>query len=100
MNEEERILLEEMAKLAKTNNKILKGMQRNARIAFFIHSLKWIAIVVAIFWSYALIQPYLVQIGEIYSGVKSAQDSIGNIQGQINFDSSQIGDFFKSFGSN
>lgn len=98
MDEEDKALLEETAKLAKSNNKILKGMQRTARWSFALHSIKWIIIAVITLWSFTLIQPYLVKIAEIYTGVKSAQESVGNIQNKINLDANQFSDLLKSFG--
>lgn len=99
MNEEEKALLEESIKLSRENNKILRGMQRNARIERFWHLLKWIVIVVITIWSYFLIQPYLVQLQEAYQNIQGAKNAVSDIQGKIPFDSSQIQDILKDLGN-
>lgn len=97
MNEEEKALLIETAELARKNNKILRGMQREANVGKLFHSLKWLVIIAVTVWSYFLIQPYLKQIQSIYTSVQGAQQSVTDLQGKMQIDTSQFENFLKSF---
>lgn len=80
MNEEEKAQLREAIDLSKENNKILKGMQRSARIERFWHLLKWIVIIVITIWSYYFIQPFLEQFQAMYQSINDAKDAVGSVQ--------------------
>ncbi|MCB9806167.1 hypothetical protein H6775_03355 [Candidatus Nomurabacteria bacterium] len=100
MNEEEKALLEESIKLSRENNKILRGMRRDARIERFWHFLKWIVIIVATIWSYYLIQPYLEQLQGAYQNIQDAKNAVSDIQGKVQVDTSQIQNFFNNLKNN
>lgn len=80
MNEEEKELLESTYELAKSNNKILKGMRRKERVSTVFHAIKWIAIIAITIWSYVLIQPVLSQISGVYQNVQETTSAVKGLQ--------------------
>lgn len=76
MTPEEKELLRETAELTKENHKILKSMQRNARIASFFRAIYWIFIIGSAVGAYYFIQPYIEALGSSYSSLK---DNLSNI---------------------
>jgi len=77
MDPESRKLLEETLALAQENNKILHGMRRSMRMQRIMSFLYWIFIVGTALGAYYLIQPYIEQLMEVYSG---AGDVLNNLK--------------------
>jgi hypothetical protein len=79
MNPEERALLERILKLSEENNQILHKMQRSMRLARIMSLVYWIFIIGSAIGAYYLIQPYLEQLMNVYSGAKSNIDSFSSL---------------------
>ena len=81
MTPEEKGLLEESVRLAKENNKILRGIRRKNRLSSLIHIIYWVLIIGSIIGSYYAIAPYIAPLKEI---INTAQNNLGSIQNAIN----------------
>jgi len=79
MVESENQKLDELLKLEKENNEILRGVRKRQRWATFFHILYWLVIGGIAVASYHFLQPYLESLFKAYSTI---QDSIGKITGQ------------------
>lgn len=71
MNSEDKELLERTLKISEENNKILKGMRRAGRFAFFFRMFYWTVIIAIGLGSYYFIEPYLKQVMDTYSVINS-----------------------------
>ncbi len=71
MTPEERELLNQSVVLAKENNKMLRSMVRSARIASLLRVIYWVFIIGSLVGAYYVVQPYLNQILDAYSGAES-----------------------------
>ena len=79
MTPEERELLTESIKLAEENNKMLRGIRRNARIGNFIRIVYWLIILGTAFGVYYYTQPYINAIIKSYNGMQENIESVKNI---------------------
>ncbi|GIW67256.1 MAG: hypothetical protein KatS3mg096_124 [Candidatus Parcubacteria bacterium] len=59
MDEEIKQLLKENLEVSKESLRILKSINRARKISFFFRILYWLVIVLIIYYSYQLVQPYL-----------------------------------------
>ncbi len=87
--------LDEIYKLTKENNKMLKAMRRDAFVGGVVKFIGWVLVFVVIpyiLWLY--IQPYLNDALHTYNNVKATTNSV---QTTTNADFSAIQDFFKQF---
>ena len=75
MDEETKKLLEENLRLARENNDMLHSLRRSARFARFMSLLYWVFIVGSAVGAYYLIEPYINQVKDLYSG---ASDVFGS----------------------
>ncbi len=71
MSPEERELLNKSVALAEENNKILHSMKRSMRLASIARAVYWVFIIGSAVGAYYLIQPYIDQLTEVYSGAQS-----------------------------
>lgn len=76
MNPDERLLLEQTAKLSQENNKILRRLQRAYRMSLFWEFIKISLIVVPLILGYFYLQPYLNQL----MGGGSGSNTLNNLK--------------------
>ena len=67
---------EELLKLTRENNAILKGMRRSQRWHTFFQAIYWIAALGLVVASYKYVQPYLESVMATYAKI---QDTINSI---------------------
>jgi hypothetical protein len=79
MDVDERKMLERTLKLAEENNRILKGIQRQARIASILRFLYVLVVIAFAVLMYYFLQPYLTQLMEIYTGYEEKATQIQNV---------------------
>lgn len=70
--------MQELLELTRENHKILRGMQRSARIGTFFRVIYWAIIIGSLYGTYYFLQPYVNQLLDLYSQVNA---SIKNVQG-------------------
>ncbi len=70
--------LKQIKELVAENNKILKGMRRNARIAGVWHFIYWIFIIGSLVASYYYLQPYIDKLTETYKSMQATQQKISD----------------------
>jgi len=80
MNEEEKRLLEETARLTKENHKILKGMQRKQALGALWSTIKWIVIILFTIWSWMLVQPYIERMQRLYEQVQETSNTVNDLK--------------------
>ena len=88
MSPEEKALLVKTAELTKENNTLLHKMRRGARIRTVLHLFYWIVVIGLSFGAYYFLEPYLLQLQKVYSGLKG---DVENVQGAAK----NLGDFSK-----
>ncbi len=89
MTPEERELLKETAKLTKENNKILRGIRRNARFATIMRIIYWTIIIGGLVLSYYAIQPFIAPMIKGYSDIQNSLGTIKNTTAKIPWLSNQ-----------
>lgn len=77
MSPEERELLNRSVSLAEDNNKILHSMRRSMRLAGITRAIYWIFIIGSAVGAFYLLQPYIDQLKDVYSG---AGDVLNNFK--------------------
>lgn len=70
--------LNQLLELTKENNKILRGMQRSARVGKFFKAVYWALILGTIFGSYYYLQPYIDQMLMMYNQAVSTLNDLKN----------------------
>jgi len=80
MTPDEKHMLEEMAELAKENNKILRSMQRAIWWGRFFGFLKWTVIIGLTLGSFYYIQPYLAAILKIYGNLGGSVPNTNDLE--------------------
>jgi len=75
MSPEEKVLLERTLKLSEENNKILRKMQRTARLAILWGFIKVAIIVVPLVIGYLYLEPYLGQALDNFNSIKELLNS-------------------------
>ncbi len=70
----EKHLIEETSKMVTENNKMLRSMQRAARLGQLWSFLKWVFIIALTVGSYYYLQPYLEPILKLYGSLGGAAD--------------------------
>jgi len=68
MTPEERELLEKSVNLGEENNKILRSMRRSQRLASIARGIYWVIIIGSAVGAFYLLQPYIDQVKNVYSG--------------------------------
>lgn len=77
MNPEERQLLERSLKLSEDNNRMLKKIERRARLAFVWGFVKVLIIVIPLVASYIFLEPYFNQVKNNYDDFKNTLNLLG-----------------------
>lgn len=81
MNPYEKELLEETNKLARENNKILRGLRSSHRWSSFFHFIYWIIIIGIVVASFYYLEPYINTALKAYSTI---QNDFTNVKSAIN----------------
>jgi hypothetical protein len=68
MTPEERELLNRSVTLAQDNNEMLRSIKRSMRLQRIMSILYWVFIVGSAIGAYYVLQPYLTQLMDVYSG--------------------------------
>ncbi|HEY4504561.1 MAG TPA: hypothetical protein VJI73_02200 [Candidatus Paceibacterota bacterium] len=76
MVEDSYIKTEELLKLTRENNTILKGMRRAQRWRIFFQAIYWIAVAGLVVASYRYVQPYLESVITAYTKIQNTLNSI------------------------
>ena len=71
---------QELLRLTKENNRILKKMNNRERTKSFFGFLKFALIATFFVLSYIKLQPYLAQLGGIYQQVNSGSESMAELK--------------------
>lgn len=77
MTPEDRKLLEAAYELANENNKILRSMRNSARLDKVFRYGYWIVIILASYFAYVAIQPYMGMMKSFTSSSSNLQDPNG-----------------------
>ena len=80
MDPKDRELLEKTFNLAEENNHLLRSMRRSMRFSQAFRIVYWLLIIGASVGAYYVIQPYIDQLLEVYSGFST---DYSNIQGAL-----------------
>lgn len=83
MTPEERELLIRSIKLSEENNKMLRGIRRNARLASFLRAFYWLLVIGAAFGTYYFVQPYLDAVLKGYNEMQKGVEKVNNITAQF-----------------
>ncbi len=75
MDPESKKLLDQTLELEEDNNKMLRSMLRSMRIQRIMSILYWVFIIGSAVGAYYVIQPYLTQLMDVYSGAGSILDN-------------------------
>jgi hypothetical protein len=94
MNNEEMDLLKKTAKLAEENSKMLKSMRRSKRVSIAWRIIKWVVILVIVYYIYQWVQPLVAQLQETYSAINEAKDSIVEFKADTDEVKTNIQDLF------
>ena len=78
--------LAEVTKLTRQNNKIMRKIERSARIGLIFRTLYWILIIGSMLGAYYYMQPYIEDINSIYEQLIDLPEKIKT------FDLSSFGD--------
>jgi len=99
MNEDEKKLLEETARLTKENHKMLRTMHRAQTIGAIWSALKWILIILITIWSWIILQPFLVKTQELYTQVQETTETVNGLKVKAEgaYDTSGLQDLFNAF---
>ncbi len=84
--------MNELLELTRENNKILRGMQRSARVNRVFKLIYWGLIIASFVGTYYYIQPYLDQVLKLYN---QASSTLNDVKSKA----SQIPDFSKTPGA-
>lgn len=79
MDPESKKLLQDTFNLAQENNELLRSMKRSMRLARVMSILYWVFIIGSAVGAYYLIQPYVDQVMNVYSGAGDAIKSFKSI---------------------
>jgi len=73
MEPESNLSLEEISKLVRENNEILKSMKKSQRLSQIMRIIYWLFLIGTAFGAYYFIQPYIDSVKDLYGG---ASDSV------------------------
>ena len=72
MEPESKAKLDEVYKLVKENNEILKYMRKSQRLSQIMRIIYWLVILGTAFGAYYFIQPYIDQVKDLYGGASES----------------------------
>jgi hypothetical protein len=99
MNEDEKKLLEETARLTKENHKMLKSMHRKQTVGAIWSAIKWILIVLFTIWSWIILQPFIERMQTLATQVHETTQTVNGLKMQAEgaYDTSGLQDLFNAF---
>ena len=74
MDEEIKNLLKENLEVSKKSLEILRKIDRDRKINFFFKIIYWLVIILIIYYSYQLLQPYFVSLKQSLEFLKNLQN--------------------------
>jgi hypothetical protein len=74
MDEEIKNLLKENLEVSKKSLEILRKIDRDRKISFFFKIIYWLAIILIIYYSYQLLQPYFAFLKQSLEFLKNLQN--------------------------
>ncbi|MEY2640780.1 MAG: hypothetical protein RL150_173 [Candidatus Parcubacteria bacterium] len=80
MTEEERQLLQETARLAKENHKLLKSLHRKQTMTAVWSTIKWGIIIVITLWTWIALQPTLERMQDLYTQVQATSETVNGLK--------------------
>ncbi len=83
MTPEERELLLRSIKISEENNKMLRGIRRNARLSVFLRLLYWVIIIGTAFGFYYYTKPFIEPIIKGYANMKENIEILKNTTDQL-----------------
>ncbi len=84
--------LQRILELSESNNRILRSIRRSIIWGRIVHTIYWVVIIGASIGAFWYLRPYLNQLGELYSGLKSGAGSVNA------FSSDSLIGFLKNLG--
>lgn len=72
----------EIKRMVEENNKILKKIQASNRWVIILGFAKWIVYIAIVVGTYAVLQPYLNQMIQMYSGIQESASVLSDIKEQ------------------
>lgn len=72
----------EIKRMVQENNKLLKKIHATGRWSMILGFVKWAVYIGLIIGSYALLQPYLNQMMETYSGIQESAGALSDLKSQ------------------
>ena len=82
-NQSDRSLLEKTYQLAEETNEEMHKMRRAQRFRFYINVLYWLIITGVAVGSFYALQPYIAQLQDVYSSIKSGVQGFGEASEQL-----------------
>jgi CHASE3 domain sensor protein len=73
MDEEIKNLLKENLEVSKKSLEILRKIDRDRKISFFFKIIYWLVIILIIYYSYQLLQPYFASLKQSFEFLKNLQ---------------------------
>ena len=95
MNNEEMDLLRKTDRLTEENSRILKGMRSHDRIATIWKVIKWVVILIVVYYAYTILMPIYEQLQETYASINKASDAITELKVDTGNFKDNFSDFFK-----
>jgi hypothetical protein len=83
MTPEERELLNRSIEIAEENNKILRGIRRNARFSSILRAIYWLIILGTAFGAYYFVKPFIDPVIKSYNGMQQNIESVKNITNNL-----------------
>lgn len=90
MDPYEKELLAETNKLAKENNKILRGLRSSHRWSSFFHTIYWIIIIGIAVGAFYYLQPYVNTIIKTYSTIQNDLTNVKSIVNKVSSSTSAL----------
>ena len=78
MDQESKKLLEKTLELVEENNKMLLSLKRHMQVSRIMSIIYWVFIIGSALGAYYLIQPYVDQLLNVYSGASEKVNSINS----------------------
>jgi hypothetical protein len=83
MTPEERELLNKSIEIAEENNKILRGIRRNARFSSILRAIYWLIILGTAFGAYYFVKPFIDPVIKSYNGMQQNIESVKNMTSNL-----------------
>jgi len=71
--------LDEVSKLTRQNNKIMRSIDRSMKMSMIFRTLYWILIIGSMLGAYYYLQPFIDNFGETYNSLITLPEKIKNL---------------------